>query len=99
MRVVVMVGVVSLVAAALMIRSAIGVGFLIFVVPIAVAELVFLGAVYLIWQGLGGGEHASESPETPRAGAGRRPAHSFKPRGPAQPAARGGRSLVGRTGA
>ena len=102
MRVAVTVGVVSVVAAALMIRSAIAVGFGVFVAPIVLAELLFLGAVYLIWRGLGGDEHASETPETPRAGAGRRPAHPVKPPRAARPAAGhglGGRSLVGRTGA
>ncbi len=101
MRVAVVLGVISVIATALMIRSAIAVGFAAFVAPIFFAELVFLGAIYLIWRGLGGGEDLSENVETARPDAGRRAARSFEPRAVARPApghGLHGRSLVGRTG-
>ena len=95
------VGVTSLVGAALMIRTAFAVGFTVFVAPIVLAELVLLGAVYLIWRGLGGGEDASERVETARPDAGRRNAHPPRTGRAARPVAEPGvrgRSLVGRTG-
>ena len=52
MRAVVTVGVISAVPVALMIRSAVASGFAVFVAPIGLAELLLLGAVYLIWRGL-----------------------------------------------
>ena len=55
MKAAIAVGLVSVVAAASMIQSAIALGFDVFVGPIVVAELVFLVAVYLLWRGLGGG--------------------------------------------
>ena len=101
MRVAVTVGVICVVPVALMIRSALANGFGVFVAPIVLAELVLLGALYLIWLGLGGGEDASERVEAPRPDTDRRAAHSFQPAGPRRRAAGPleGRSLVGRTGA
>ncbi len=101
MPAVVAVGVISAVPVALMIRSALATGFAVFVAPIVLAHLLLLGAVYLIWRGLGGGEPASERVEEARPDTGRRPAQSFKPAGGRRPPAERlhGRSLVGRTGA
>ena len=101
MRAAVTVGLISMALAVLMIGYAIRVGFAVFVAPIVVAELLFLGAVYLIWRGLVGGEHGSESVETLRRDTVRRAGLSFISTGAGPPAAghgMGGRSLVGRTG-
>ena len=85
-----------------MIRSAVAVGFAVFVGPLVIAELVFLGALYLVWRGLGGGEPASMSEETPRSDArGHRAPHSFGPTAAGRRAAGDGlrgRSLLERTG-
>ena len=101
MRVAVTVGAISAVPVALMIRSAVANGFAVFVAPIVLADLLLLGAVYLIWLGLGGSERAPKRAETARPDTGRRAAHSFTPPGVRRPAADRlhGRSLVGRTGA
>ena len=88
MPVVVAIGVVSVIAATLMIRSAITVGFGVLVAPIVLAELVFLGAVYLIWRGLGGGEHGAERVEGQRPDAGRGRANSSEAPSVVQRAAR-----------
>ena len=100
MPVVVTIGVISLVGAAFMIRAALAVGFGIFVVPIVLGELVFLGAVYLIWLALRDREDRSEPVRTAVPRAGRDPdyAPSRRPARPATQHRLPGRSLAGRTG-
>ena len=58
--------VVSLIAGALLMRAAVASGFGILGGPIVAAELLFLGAVYLIWRGLDLGEDAPKGPRAPR---------------------------------
>ena len=60
------VAVVSVIVGALLVRAAVASGFGIFVGPIIGAELLFLGAIYLIWRGLDLGEDAGGGPRTPR---------------------------------
>lgn len=69
MRVAVTVALISVVGVSLMIRSAVAVGFAVFIGPLVIAELVFLGGLYLVWRGLGGGGEAEKTkpPVTPRS--------------------------------
>ncbi|MGH8573337.1 MAG: hypothetical protein ACREX8_12285 [Gammaproteobacteria bacterium] len=53
--------VISLLAMALMIESAVAVGFTGLVVPIIVAEFVFLAAVYVLWRAFSDEEDAPEN--------------------------------------
>jgi len=89
MRAAVTVGVISLIAAGLMIRSAGRTGFTVFEVPLVVMELMFLAALYLLWRVLAGGEDASESGRRPAASQrGAAPSHrqsSHRPRSRAVP--------------
>ena len=101
MKCAVTVGVVSVVAAAFMVRSAMAVGFGALVGPIVILELAFLGAVYLLWRGLGGGVDSAETVEPARPSRGHRGPHEAKPAWatrPAVPRSVGSRSLVGRAG-
>jgi len=50
------VGVLSLIAVLVMIRSAGASGFGVLVVPLALLEILFLGAVFLLWRTLTSGE-------------------------------------------
>jgi len=44
------VGVISLIAVLMMMRSAVASGFSILEIPLAVVEILFLGAIFLIWR-------------------------------------------------
>ena len=57
----VIISAISVMAVVVMIRAASRTGFTFFEVPLIVLELMFLGAVYLLWRGLAGDEDASES--------------------------------------
>ena len=61
------VGVISLIAAVMMIRAAVGEGFAVLQVPIAILELMFLGAVFLIWRGLRGSQDDDLTERRPAA--------------------------------
>lgn len=61
------VSVISLIAVVLMIQSAAAVGFTVLEAPLVVLELMFLGAVFLLWRALTGGEDASETERRPAA--------------------------------
>ena len=101
MRLTLTIGVISILGAAWLIRSAIAVGFAIFAGPIVLAELVLLAALYALWRGLGGAERAVETVEAARPADDRRAtavAKSPRLARPAAPAGLSGRSLVGRTG-
>ena len=101
MRSAVVIGVVSVLGAAWMIRSAIAVGFAIFIGPIVLAELVLIAALYALWRGFGGAERVVETVEAARPADDRSATRVARPPRAAGSAARAGvprRSLVGRTG-